>query len=162
METFYYLIGEDAPHISWWQMTNRVFLVFPYAIMLYRIAPRRSLADFSALDVVLTVVTGSMLSRALTGNAPLLPVLAATAVLVLLYATISVLAPRSDLVSFLVKGRPAQLISDGKVDWPVARRFNLGSRDLEEQIRLKGVSRVEDIDAAFLERNGAISVIKRR
>ncbi|WP_306130230.1 hypothetical protein [Roseovarius sp. MMSF_3350] len=42
METFHYLIGQDTPHIAWWQMSIRAAIIFVYAILLYRVAPRRS------------------------------------------------------------------------------------------------------------------------
>lgn len=162
METFHYLIGQDTPHIAWWQVSLRAIIIFFYAIALYRLAPRRSFSDLSALDIVVTVILGSSLSRALTGNAPLLPVMVATTVLVLLHALLSVLAPRSDLLSRLVKGRPVQLIRDGTMDWEAVRRSSLGPRDLEERIRLKGLRSLDEVAEAYLERNGAISVIRVR
>lgn len=159
MDTFHYLIGQDTPHIAWWQMMNRAVIVFVYALTLYRVAPRRSFAGLSAQDVVLTVVLGSSLSRALTGNAPLVPTLAATAALVVLHSMLSSMARRSEVISRLVKGRPIQLIQEGEVDWKAARRSDLGERDLSEQLRLKGVKRPVEVEEAYLERNGAISVI---
>ncbi|SFP93175.1 DUF421 domain-containing protein [Tranquillimonas alkanivorans] len=160
METFHYLIGQDTPHIAWWQMCLRAVIIFVYAVALYRLAPRRSFAGLSAFDIVLTVIMGSSLSRALTGNAPLLPALAATGLLVLMHAALSALAPRSELVSRLFKGRPIQLIRNGKIDWGAMRRSRLGERDLAEQLRLKGLRGAEDVEEAYLERNGAISVVK--
>ena len=119
------------------------------------------LRGLSALDIVVTVVAGSSLSRALTGNAPLLPALAATAVLVALHTLLSALAPRSELVSRLVKGRPVQLIHDGVVDWRTASRSHFGPRDLAEHLRLSGLRSVEEVEEAHLERNGQISIIKK-
>ena len=160
METFHYLIGQQTPHMAWWQMCNRAVLVLLYAVVLYRVAPRRSLTGLSALDIVLTVVMGSSLSRALTGNAPLLPTLAATALLVALYTGLSALAPRSDFVSRLTKGRSVRLIRNGEIDWKMARRSNLGPRDIDEELRMKGLRRLDEVEEAYLERNGAVSIIK--
>jgi uncharacterized membrane protein YcaP (DUF421 family) len=161
LETFHHLIGEDAGHISWWQMSNRAGIIFIYAVLLYRVAPRRSFANLSPFDIVLTVIVGSALSRSLTGNAPVLPTLAATAFLTVLHTVLSVLAPRSEAFSWLIKGRPIQLIQDGRIDWATARRNLLGPRDITEQLRLKGVRRAEQVDEAYVERNGRISIIKK-
>ena len=62
LETFHYLTGQETPHIAWWQMCNRAAIIFLYAMLLYRLAPRRSFANLSAVDIVLTVVLGSSLS----------------------------------------------------------------------------------------------------
>lgn len=161
LEIFYHLIGEDAGHIAWWQMANRAAIIFIYAVLLYRLAPRRAFANLSAFDIILTVIVGSALSRSLTGNAPVLPTLAATAFLVVLHTLFSMLAPRSEAFSWLAKGRPVRLIRNGEVDWAVARRNFLGPRDITEHLRLKGLRNVEQVQEAYIERNGQISVIKK-
>ncbi len=161
METFHYLIGEQTPHIAWWQMSLRAAIIFFYAVLLYRMAPRRSFSNLSALDIVITVVLGSSLSRALTGNAPLLPTLIATALVVALYTGMTALAPRSKLVSRMAKGRPIRLVKDGKADWRAIRAAQLGEHDITEQLRLNGVRDISEVEEAYLERNGDISVIAK-
>ncbi len=162
METFHFLIGAHSADPAWWQMCVRAVIIFVYAVALYRLAPTRAFADLSAIDIVLTVILGSSFSRALTGNAPLLPVLAATALLVLMHVLLTAMAARSDFVSRLVKGRPIQLIKDGSIDWAAIRRGQLGERDLAEQVRLRGIRSIDDVGDAFLERNGSISAIGKK
>ena len=160
METFHLVFGDEASQIAWWQMCARALLILLYALALYRLMPRKAFGRTAALDIVVTVVLGSSLSRALTGNAQLLPTLAATGVLAGMHAALSALAPRSALLSRLAKGRPIRLVHEGRIDWQAMEAARLGERDLTESLRLKGVGRVEDVAEAFLERNGAISVIK--
>lgn len=155
------LTGQDTPHILWWQMCIRATIIFAYAVLLYRLVPRRSLSDLSPLDIVLTVVVGSSLSRALTGSAPLLPTLIACALLAAFYSGLTALAPRSAWVSKLVKGRPIRIIHDREVDWHAVRKAQLGENDITEHLRLNGIRSVDQIDEAYLERNGQFSVIKR-
>ncbi|MFG6500049.1 DUF421 domain-containing protein [Sulfitobacter sp. 1A13191] len=161
METFHYLIGQDTPHIAWWQMSLRAVITFLYAILLYRVAPRRSFSNLSAQDIVLTVVLGSSLSRSLTGNAPLLPTLAATGLLVVLYVSVTALAPRSKVVSRLLKGRPITLVRDGEVDDEAFRKAHFGENDIAELLRLNGLRDLSEVEEARLERNGQVSVIPK-
>lgn len=161
METFHYLIGQDTPHIAWWQMSIRAGIIFVYAILLYRLVPRRSFSNLSAQDMVLTVVLGSSLSRALTGNAPLLPTLAATCLLVILYVGVTTLAPHSKIVSHLVKGRPITLVRNGKVDDAAFRKAHFGENDITELLRLNGLRDLSEVEEARLERNGEVSVIPK-
>ncbi|WP_417526253.1 DUF421 domain-containing protein [Marinovum sp.] len=162
METFHYLIGQDTPHIAWWQMSLRAVIIFLYAILLYRVAPRRSFSNLSAQDIVLTVILGSSLSRSLTGNAPLLPTLAATGLLVVLYVSVTALAPRSKIVSRLLKGRPITLVRSGEVDDEAVRKARLGENDIAELLRLNGLRDLSEVEEARIERNGQISVIPKR
>ena len=161
METFHYLVGSDADPIAWWQMSIRAVIIFVWALVLYRLVPRRAFGGSAAADIVVVVIMGSSLSRALTGNAPLLPAMAATAMLSALYSVMVMLSWRIDLLSYLLKGRPVQLIRDGQVDQRALRRVQLGTRDLEEGLRLEGVKDIDKVAEAYLERNGELSVIEK-
>lgn len=161
METVHYLIGQDTPHIAWWQMSIRAGIIFLYAILLYRMAPRRSFSNLSAQDIALTVILGSSLSRALTGNAPLLPTLAATGLLIILYVGVTTLAPHSKIISRLVKGRPKALVRNGEVDFQAFRKAHFGGNDITEMLRLNGLRDLSEVEEAHLERNGQVSVISK-
>ena len=161
METFYRLIGEGADPIAWWQMAIRTVIVFLWAIALYRAVPRRAFGSNATIDIVLVVIMGSTLSRALTGNAPLLPVIGATAVMAVLYSLLILAASRSDIFGRVVKGRSVPLIRDGKLNETTMHRAQIGEGDVRESLRLQGVADLEDVAAAYLERNGQISVIRK-
>lgn len=161
METFYWIIGREADPIAWWQMSVRAAIIFVWAVFLYRVLPRRAFGSNAAADIVLVVILGSTLSRGLTGNAPLLPVLAATIVLSLLYVLLSFLSRESELVSHVTKGRSLQLIRDGRIDHRAMRLAQLGEHDLQENLRTHGLTDVSQVAEAYLERNGQVSVIKK-
>lgn len=162
METFHYLFGHSADAITWWQMCGRAVVIFAWAVLLYRIMPRRAFGSSAIGDIVVVVILGSSLSRALTGSAPLIPVMAATATLAVLYWMLSGLSRRYNVLSRLAKGRAALLISNGQVDRQALRRHELGENDLAESLRLHGIEDVGDVGTAYLERNGQISAIKKR
>ena len=110
---------------------------------------------------MLAVLIGSNLSRTLTANAPFLPTLAATAVIVLVHWIITYVAFHSKRVGWLVKGDVVRLVRDGEVDWRATRRHGLSEGDLEEAARNTGVRGLEQVQTAFLERSGKISVLGR-
>src|SRR5260370_8011421 len=64
------------------QIAVRAIFVFLVWLAIVRMADRRLLGKYSAFDVVLAVMLGSVLSRAINGAAPLWGTLAAAAVLV--------------------------------------------------------------------------------
>ena len=115
-----------------------------------------------ALDIVIAVLIGSNLSRTLTGGAPLGPSLVATALLILLHAAFAHLAARVPALGRLMKGRAVQLVRDGEIDEAARVRTGVGDRDLEQALRQAGHTDVSTVESAWLERNGAISVIERR
>src|SRR6266508_2874605 len=67
------------------QIALRAILVFLVWLAIVRMADRRLLGKYSAFDVVLAVMLGSVLSRAINGSAPLWGTLAAATVLVAMH-----------------------------------------------------------------------------
>jgi uncharacterized membrane protein YcaP (DUF421 family) len=110
---------------------------------------------------LLAVIIGSNLSRAITASAPFIPTLAATLVLVLLHTLLAHAAVWAPRIGEVVKGRPTMLICNGVIDESALRRHGIGSGDLDQALRCGGAARAEDVAAAYLERNGSISVIRR-
>ena len=160
-ETFRHLIGPDSNEIAWWQMSIRAGLIFLFGLTLVRLAGKRVFGRWGAMDIILSVVIGSNLSRALTGAAPFLQTLAATTVLVLLHAALAALAARVRWIGPGFKGTPACLMSDGRLDEHALRRHGLGRHDFEEALRASGVTDPGQVREAWIERNGGISVIRR-
>lgn len=160
IEIMHSIFGQSSDVVTWSQMIARALLMGVYAVILYRLAPRRVFGRNSVIDIAFVVMIGSALSRAMTGSAPLLPTMAATATLVALIYVIAWIAPRSPRFAHLVKGSPILLFENGEVDDRVLRHNLLGRGDLEVALRSKGISNPTLVKAAYLERNGEISVIR--
>lgn len=161
MELFHQVFVTTSDSMAWWQMCARAVLIVAYSILLFRLAARRIFGRDAVLDIIVGVVLGSMLSRAITGTAPLLPTMAASAVVVALHSVLAAIATRAGWFARLMKGRPTLIVADGKVDWARARRANIGEGDLTEELRLHGAASMEEVKEAYLERNGTISIIRR-
>ena len=156
-----HIIGSDKPGLQWWQETDRAVIVFFVGLALIRLSGLRTFSRFSPLDTVVAIVIGSNLSRTLTGTSPFLPTLAASLAFVLLHRVLAQLALHVPALAFLLKGEPRALVVDGAPQTAVMRQEAISHGDLLEAARLKGMSGVDEIERAMLERNGAIS-LKRK
>jgi len=142
------------------QIALRAVFVFLVWLVLVRLADRRLLGRYSAFDVVLAVMLGAVLSRAINGSAPFWGTLAAASVLVALHWALTLLSFRWHAFGNLVKGLPRTLILDGKVLEKEMRRNFITVHDLEEMLRLHGrIAAPAQAKLATLERNGDISAI---
>src|SRR3954471_6266155 len=106
------VFGSDG-HLTWWQECARAVLIFGYGLALVRLAGRRVFGKWAALDIIVSIIVGSNLSRALTGSAPLLGTLAATTLLMVLHWLLAHAAARSPRLSRLVEGPAIELARDG-------------------------------------------------
>jgi len=160
MEFLSDLLGRDGEPLTWLQMSARAVVVFVFGVFLVRLASKRAFGKWDALDIIVSIVIGSNLSRALTGNAPLWPTLAGSATLIVLHAVLAHVAVLAPWLGPLLKGSPARLVTDGRVDERALRRHGIGHHDLEEALRCSGVEDVGQVRAAWIERNGSISIVK--
>ncbi len=162
MSGFAAIIGHGSPmQIAWWQMCVRALIIFVFGIALLRLAGRRAFGRQSAIDILLTVLIGSNLSRAATGGSPFLATLAGSAALMLLYWFSIQLTQRYHWLGVVMKGAHTVLVRDGHADPAAMRRVGVSDLDLSEAIRSQNVAALRDVKLAALERSGHISVIKR-
>jgi uncharacterized membrane protein YcaP (DUF421 family) len=162
METFYALIGPENGDAAWWQLSLRAALLLLVGIALVRIAGRRTFSQATTLDIVVALIVGANLSRAMTGKAPFLGAIAATFVLVVLHRLLAMATIRGGPLAGFVKGKPVVLVRDGVVDERGLRRAGLSRDDLLEGLRLEQVERPEDARLAVQENGGRISVLPKQ
>jgi uncharacterized membrane protein YcaP (DUF421 family) len=71
---------------------------------------KRFMGKAPAFDMMLGIMVGSIVSRAITGNAPLVPALAATATLIALHSVLTAFANRWHGLGEMIKGRPRVIV----------------------------------------------------
>ena len=146
--------------LTWYQEGARTLLIFAYGLLLVRIAGRRLFGKWSALDSIVSIMIGSNLSRALTGNAGLWGTLAATTFLVALHSVLAQAVARWPTASRIIEGRPIELVRSGAADAAMFNRHSISKADLNEALRQSGIQNVSDTKAVTLEPSGKITVLK--
>jgi uncharacterized membrane protein YcaP (DUF421 family) len=156
------IIGPDSNAINWWQMTIRGIFIFIFSLMLVRLGDKRIFGKSTTFDIVLSIILGSLLSRAITGNAPFFPTVITTTVLVLLHMMLAKLSVYTR-IGKVIKGQEQQLVKDGRLLEEAMKSRQITEHDIREAARLKGRTQdLEKVEAAFLERDGSISIIPKK
>jgi uncharacterized membrane protein YcaP (DUF421 family) len=144
-------------------MAGRTVIVFVIAIALSRVGDRRFLGRNAGYDMMLAITLGSVLSRGINGQAAFFPTLGASLLLVALHHLVSVITYHSHTWSRFTKGKPRVLVRAGTTQADELRRNRITVDDLEENLRLHGgMLDVSEVQEARLERNGEISVVKKK
>lgn len=155
-------LGLDAESLSVAQTALRAVIVYVVTLAFVRIGDKRFLGKSTALDVVMAIMFGSVMSRAITTAQEFVPIIVAGGVLVALHFLVALVSFRSDRVGTLVKGQERTLVRDGVIQWDAMPTSHVTRRDLDGALRTDGrVEDVADVRLATLERSGAISVITR-
>jgi uncharacterized membrane protein YcaP (DUF421 family) len=156
------VLGLSAHDLNAANTMFRAVLVYVCALLMIRLGEKRFLGKNTAFDVIIGVMLGSTVSRAITSASGFWSSLAAGFVLVGLHWLLAVISFRFSRFGDLVKGSARELIRDGRVDWDAMRKSHITQSDLNSALRRNGnVLNPEAVDVAYLERNGNISIIKK-
>src|ERR671929_1749514 len=102
-------LGLEGKDLNVPQMALRAVVVYVVTVLVVRLGKKRFMGRATAFDVILGIMLGSIVSRAVTGNAPLFPALVASAALVLMHWLFSAIAMRWHGFGDAIKGRPTVL-----------------------------------------------------
>ena len=157
-------IGAEQQYdqIALWQVVARTAVVFFIALFLIRIGKRRFMGDFSAFDILLGFIVGSVMARAVTGAISIVNMIVVVAVLLGLHWLISSISYYWAGFESAVEDNVRKLIEDGRVDQEAIQKSKLTMEDLKQALRENGgVESPEEVKAAYLERDGSITVIPK-
>ncbi len=161
-EQFQALLGLelDIGEVNPLQMALRTLLIFVFTLLLVRLGSKRFLAEATAFDVIVGIMLGSIMSRAINGSAPFVPTLAAGLVMVGIHWLLGMLSYHLNWFGPIVKGNPILLIKDGEIQQKGLNKAGLSHHDLEQALRLQGCPPdFSLVKTACMERNGDISVL---
>lgn len=158
--TFLFAGDEPGESMQLHQVMARAALIYLMGILLVRIGKSRLIARLSPLDVLVGFVLGSLLSRAITGHASISETVAASAALIAIHWLFTWLACRVHWFGDLVKGTSSLVIKDGKPIEAALRRHHLSQGDIEQQVRQRGIKDISQVECAYKERSGEISVVR--
>jgi uncharacterized membrane protein YcaP (DUF421 family) len=163
MEQWLVAIFGIQNHLTTGQEAARAVLIFAYGLLLLRLSGPRMFGRWSALDIVITIMVGSALARAMTGGAPLVGTMAAAAVMAFLHSALSHCAAQNARLARFLEGKSVTLIDHGRIDHATRKRNKISEADLREALRLEGIDgelHVENVKLMTLEPSGKLSVIK--
>jgi uncharacterized membrane protein YcaP (DUF421 family) len=157
------VFGGDYPiePLALHQIGARAAIVYLAGLAVVRIGKSRLISRTTSLDVILGFILGSLLSRGITGNGSISGALLASAVIVAIHWFLTSMAYRWHGFGNLVKGHERLVIDNGRILPDLLRRSNISQHDLVEQMRLKGIDDLAQVERAYKERNGEISFIRR-
>jgi uncharacterized membrane protein YcaP (DUF421 family) len=140
----------------------RATVMFAILFALLRLMGKRELAQMTPFELVLLVVIGDLLEKAVTHHDT--SVTGAT-LAILTFAFWALLlnffANKSRRAEKLIDGEPSVVIENGKLIEGNLVRNRLTRSEVESEMRLAGIGRVAEVAWGILETNGKISFIEK-
>ena len=155
------LYSEEA-HLNVWQMCVRTVVVFFLAIIFLRISGRRSFGLRMPLDVVVVIILGGVLSRAIVGKSPFMWSMAAALVLVVVHRLTGWLGVVSKGFEWFAKGDEKIVYEKGTFNRKNMLRCQISKRDILKGVRSStNRETLDHIDRIYIERDGDMSIITK-
>ncbi len=128
----------------------KALLIFCAAIILLRIAGKRSLAETTVSEAVLRISIGAVLIQPLALKKEWQAVYAGTLLIigVVLLAKVQIWFPKSRK---FINGVPSVLIKDGEMMLEELKKARLTTDELQGALRLKNIGSAEDVELAILK-----------
>lgn len=144
------------------QMSMRGITVFILALVLIRISGRRSFGLHTPLDNIITILLGAVLSRAVVGASPFMPVIICCLIIVLTHRLLGALVSRNEKLGNIIEGKKLLLFKDGRFIDDNMKRAQVCKENIMQGIRESALTDdLNKIDRVYIERNGVISVVKK-
>lgn len=152
-------LGLNTAQLNVWQMGLRAAVIYIAALIMVRIVgDRRFIGKYAAFDVILSIIFGSTLSRAINGTSAFFESIFAGFVLVAMHWLFSAVAFHHRRYESYIKGRAMVLIDNGQLCSQNMKHCHITRQDLASALRLKcQIAELERVERACLESNGDIS-----
>lgn len=161
MDMLIKIFGEGK-ELNTLQMVSRGIVVFVIALLLLRISGRRSFGLRTPLDNIISITLGAVLSRAIAGVSPFLPVVVTCLVVVSLHRILGWLAIRYKWLEHLMEGNKFLLFINGNFIKETMDKALVQKEDIMQGVRRTALTEdMNKIKAVYMERNGEISAIKK-
>ncbi len=140
----------------------RTVLIYAFLILVMRLMGKRQIGELEVTDLVTTFLLSEIASLPITD--PGIPVLHAIVPIVTLLAIevfSSYILLRFPRLKSIFAARPAILIDRGRLDTKLLMETRLSPDELMCEIRGAGLSSIEQVYYAILEKNGKVTILPR-
>lgn len=141
------------------EIALRTTVIFVWLLLLLRIAGKRGVAQLSPLELAIVIGLGSAVGDAMFyAEVPLLHAMLVMALVIGLQRLTAHLIISQERVETFLEGTPVELVRDGVIQIAGLKTSTLSYEDLFERLRPAGVRQLGQVQRAYFEQDGQLSV----
>lgn len=154
-----------GPTFAWghlFEITFRTAFMLFYAIANVRLMDKRSMGMLSSFEIIIIVALGSAVGDPMFyREIPLIYAMVVISTIVFAERVITKASMISRFMEELINGTPVLIMHDGIIIQKAMKQQNISKEELYSILRMRGVLHVSDVEFAYLEPSGSISIIKK-
>ena len=157
---FHRIFLGDAPPLFLLEIVFRTLIMYAYTVVLLRILGKRGMGQMSMLELAIIISFGSAVGDPMVGaDIPMfhgmIAITAVTTFQILLERFIN----KNKKVEAIMEGTPNVVVKDGIIQWECMKEDNISKEDLFRALRSKDIEHLGQIQKAYFETSGQISVL---
>lgn len=141
-------------------ITRTLFFYF-FITLAYRIMGKREVGQLGIIDLIVSILIAELVAISIeNSNDSIVLTVAPITLLVILELLLAYISIKSRTFRTIFGGKPSLIIVNGKINYHEMVKQRYSMDDLLLSLRQKEVRNVEDVEYAFLEPNGKLSIFK--
>jgi len=137
-----------------------VFFYF-VVVIAYRLMGKREISQLQVIDLIVSILMAELIAISIENmDEPIYLALVPIIALVIIEIFLAKISLKSKKINDIMTGKPSLIIINGKLNFKelIKCRYSLDNILLE--LRQNGIKSITDVEYAFLETNGKLSVFK--
>lgn len=149
----------DLPLLFLVEIALRTIILYTYAAILIRLAPRTNIGQMNSLDLLVIIALGSSLGDPMFyPEVPILHGMVVITIVISLQWIVVRLTQRNDFIESVIEGDPIQVIDNGLLDLDGMKAAQLTREDIFAHLRLSEYEHLGQVESAYVETNGKVSI----
>ncbi len=143
------------------QAIYRTIFFYFFIVFAYRIMGKREIGQLGIIDLIVSILMAELIAISIENiNDPIYLTVIPIILLVLLEIVLGYISVKSKVFRNIMGGKPSLIINHGKLNYKemIKQRYTLD--DLLLSLRQQSIKSIEDVEYAFLEPNGKLSIFK--
>ena len=137
----------------------KILIIYPVFIIIIRLMGKRQVGQLQLSELVTTFLVSEL--AVLPIQSPELPIHRAIIPMLFLLCIeiiVSLAVIKSPFIKKLLYGNPSIIIMKGKINQKELKKLRIGISELLEELRIKNVFDISQVEYAILEQNGQLAV----
>ncbi len=150
----------DAPVLFLLEIVFRTIVMYAYTLFLLRVLGKRGMGQLSTLELAIIIAFGSAVGDPMmSADVPITHGIVAITVIAIIQIGLEKVINKHKKIEKVMEGEPNLVVENGIMKLENMAKDNLSKEDLFRMLRIKDIAHLGEIEKAFFETTGQISVM---
>ncbi|MBE6156762.1 MAG: DUF421 domain-containing protein [Firmicutes bacterium] len=147
--------------MEFFQVIFRTTFFYFFVLLCYRLMGKREIGQLGVIDLIVSILIAELIAISIENiEDSIFLTIAPIIVLVVLEIGLAFISIKSRKIRTFFDGKPSLIICNGKINYNEMVKQRYSMDNLLLSLRQKEIKNVDDVEYAFLEPNGKLSIFK--